>query len=130
MAIGRPKKAAQSLDEALARYYAGQSPKRPRNQYERDVMRRSRGRTTNPQSPTQIAAQYAAYLVASGGMTQREAARRAAEAYSLKADSIRKPARKLLEGPKVTIKGTVRTWAGQTLTEVKLPLLVSIDDVT
>jgi len=129
MAIGRPKKAAQSPDEALTRHYAGQSPKRPRNQIERDVMRKSRGRTTNPNSPTRSAAQCAAYLVHNKGLTQREAARRAAEFFGLKADSIRKPLRKILAGPTVTIKRVVTSWAGQTVSEVKRPLLASVDDV-
>jgi predicted Zn-dependent peptidase len=128
MALGRPRKAAQSVDEALAQHYAGLSPKRPRNEFEREAMRRQKGRPTNPSSPTQIAAQYAAYLVKSDGLPLREAARVAALSYKLKPDSIRKPARALLRGPQVKIIGSVATWAGRSTTEKTVPLLVSVTD--
>lgn len=130
MAMGRPRKAAQSLDEALSRHYAGLSPKRPRNEFERDAMRRQKGRTVNPQSPTQIAAQYACYLVQTDGLPLREATRVAGAAYGLKPDSIRKPARKLINGPRVSITRSVNTWAGRVSTVATVPMLVSITDAS
>lgn len=126
MALGRPTKAAQSLDEALSQHYAGLSPKRPRNEFERAAMRRQKGRTADPSSQTQIAAQYAAYLVKANGLPLREAARIAALAYKLKPDSIRKPARVLLRGPQVTGVGSVATWAGLSTTEITVPMLNSV----
>jgi len=128
MALGRPKKAAQSLAEALELHYAGLSPKRPRNEFERDVMRKQRGRSVNPKSLTQVAAAYAAYLVKADGLPLREASRIAALAYKVKADSVRKPARQILRGPQSTIVGKINTWAGQSTTLVKRPLVYQVRD--
>lgn len=128
--VGRPVEASKTLDEALARYYAGELPKRPRNAIEREVMRQQRGRKTSPSSPTQIAAEYACYL-ARDGVSLREAARIAAEAYKVKPDSVRKPARKMLAGPqsKITIKlnPMFRQLAGDSTKEV--PLKVPLEDL-
>lgn len=129
--VGRPVEASKTLDEALALHYAGGLPKRPRNAIERDVMRKQRGRKTNPNSPTQIAAQYASYLVARDGAPLRMASRIAATAYNVSPDSVRRLTRKLLAGPqsKITLRVTpmYRQLTGDITSTV--PLLVGVEDL-
>lgn len=111
--VGRPTKAAQSLDEALRMVYTGQAPKRGRNALERGVMstgrngKRGGGRQVNPQSKTQQAADLAAYLMKTDGVSFAEATRRAAETYSVNRDNVRKYTRRTLQGPVVPISATV-----------------------
>ena len=129
--VGRPVEASKTPNEALARHYAGELPKRPRNAIERDVMRQQRGRKTNPNSPTQIAAQYAGYLVTHDGASLREASRIASEAYKVGPDNVRKLTRKLLLGPqsKITLKvpPMYRRLAGDSTTTV--PLVARLEDI-
>ena len=129
--VGRPVEASKTLDEALERYYAGELPKRPRNAIERGVMSKQRGRKTYPNSPTQIAAQYAAYLVTHDGAPLRKASRIAATANSVSPDSVRKLTRKLLVGPqsKITLKMTLmyRQLAGDGTKIV--PFVVRLEDL-
>ena len=129
--VGRPVEASKTIDEALALHYAGELPKRPRNAIERDVMRKQRGRNTNPNSPTQIAAQYASYLVARDGAPLRMASRIAATAYNVSPDNVRKLTRKLLAGPqsKITlkVKPMYRQLAGDSANTV--PLSVGVEDL-
>lgn len=137
---GRPSIAAQSLDEALQRHYAGESPPRPRNAFEREVKskgkngKRGGGREVNPLSPTQQAATLAAYLVRTEDIPLREAARRAAEAHSLKPDSFRKQIKRLLDGPRSTIRADIppslrQLVGGQSEATESRPLLVSVEDL-
>ena len=137
---GRPPLAAQSLDEALSRHYAGESPNRPRNDFERQAMGRGRegkrggGRSADPSSFTRLAAELAVYLVSTEGIPMREAARRAAVPYGLKAESFRRLATHLLKGPQSTVRATVNlhdrqlTGSAPTLSKAR-PLLASIETV-
>ena len=109
-------------------HYAGLSPKRPRNQIERDVLRRQKGRQINPQSPTRVAAQLAHYLVEAQGKSMREAARIAATAHSVGPDSVRKLVRVLLRGPLVRIKPQVPGWGGSLVKAIAMPLVLEILD--
>lgn len=104
---GRPRKyapPAASLDEALIAFYAGTLPKKPRNEFERHVMRRRPGRKRNPNCRTQQAAELAVDYYKNCAMSLAAAARRAAEAYGLAdPDTVRKYARRLMR-PMVTLK--------------------------
>lgn len=100
---GRPTLAAQSLDEAVARHLAGLSPKRPRNEFEREVMRGQPGRKKNLASPTQVAAELAAYFVQTNDLSLSQAARQAADVYGVNADNVRGYARDIIKGPQVTL---------------------------
>lgn len=128
--VGRPVEASQTKDEALARYYSKQLPKRPRNTIERDVMRKRAGRKVNPLSPTREAAQFALWLLVDARVSLREASRRAAMPYKVKPDSVRKLAKTLLAGPQVEltirIEGMYRQLVGDDTTRV--PLLCSVED--
>ncbi len=137
---GRPPRAAQSLDEALQRHYAGKSPARARNDFERAVMglgrngKRGGGRALNPNSPTRLAAQLAAYLVQSEGITVREATRRAATAYGVHPDSFRRMAADMLKGPQVQVRAAVSAMDRQLVGGAEVvvctkPLLVSVESV-
>ena len=127
---GRPKLAAQTLDEALAREYSGQSPKRARNAFERQAMAKRRGRKVNPNSPSRVAAQYAAYLVGNKALSQRAACKLAAKEYGLSFESIRSLVRELVSGKTVRITRTRRTWAGTLKDEAKLPFVANIETLS
>lgn len=137
---GRPPAAAQSLDEALSRHFAGESPKRPRNDFERQVMSKGRdgkrggGRLADPASPTRLAAELAAYIVSTEGIPIREATRRAAVPYGVKAESFRRLAAHLLKGPQSTVRATVnqhdrQLTGGATAVSEGRPLLARIETV-
>lgn len=130
--VGRPVEASKTLDEALARYYAGSLPKRPRNDIERKVMRKTRGPKVNPNSPTQQAAFDAVYFVQACGVSLREAARTAAQTHGVKPDSVRPLARKLLKGPQSQVAVKVAPHLQQLVGDLtKLtPLVVEIKDVS
>lgn len=106
---GRPRKAAQSVQEAVHMVVTGTAPKRGRNALERAVMSKGRngkrggGRPTNPQAPTQQAAQLAAYLVTADGLKLTEAVRIASANYGADRSNVRKYAAKLLKPPTVSI---------------------------
>jgi hypothetical protein len=125
---GRPTLAAQSLEEALERYYRGDSPKRPRNLFERQAMLQSRGRKPEPQSMTRQAANYAAYLVKNETITITAASKRASLAYKVDAANIRRYAKAILEGPQVILSQRKAQWYGYAPPR-KMPLLVSVRNV-
>lgn len=136
---GRPPKAAQSLDEALRRHYAGESPARARNDIERQVMGKGRngkrggGRHADPMSPTQTAAQLAAYLVASDGVSLRTAATRAAALYKVNADNVRKYAARVRRGPTIDMPVRVDPVFSQLVGGCEfsksVPLLDRVEDI-
>jgi hypothetical protein len=126
---GRPTLAAQSLDEALKRHYRGDSPKRPRNKFERQAMLQRRGRQPEPQSMTRQAAEYAAYLVKSETTTIAAASKRASLAYKVDAANIRRYAQAILEGPQVTLSQRKAQWYGY-LPPRKVPILDSVENLT
>lgn len=102
--MARPTKAAQSLDQALAMYLRGELPKRPRNEFERQVMAKQRGRPSDPTSRTVNAVLLATHLVQHEGMSRRAAAREAARANQLRDDhEILKKLRTQLKGPTIRI---------------------------
>lgn len=136
---GRPQKAARNLDEALARQYAGESPTRARNDFERAAMgigrdgKRGGGRKPDPLSPTQQAAQFAAYLVKCDGLSLKSAADHSAQAFGVHKDNVRKYTRQLLKGPQVVIGSDVVPMFRQLLDGAPVAvgtrsLLVSVTD--
>jgi spore germination protein GerM len=100
---GRPTLAAQTKDEALHALYTGKAPKRPRNQVERDVQRKTKGRNSQPNSKTQQAAQTALWLVKAENINASQAALKAAEVFKVNKDNVRRYLRELLKGPTVEI---------------------------
>jgi hypothetical protein len=120
---GRPSLAAQSLDAALEAHYNGKSPKRPRNEFERQAMRKTKGRKVDMTSSTQKAALLAVYLINCEGLSKQKAAQQAGAEYGVHAANVRSYARKILEGPKVLLKQRKLTWLG-ILPPVTTPLLV------
>lgn len=126
---GRPRLAAQSLDEAVARHLAGQSPKRPRNEFEREVMRGQPGRKKNLASPTQVAAELAAYLVQTNDLSMSQAARQAADVYGVNADNVRKYVSKLIKGAQVTVRYRGKGMFAQLAPPQTVPLVADVDEV-
>lgn len=136
---GRPTLAAQSLDEAIARHLAGQSPKRPRNEFEREVMRRSGGRPANPAALTHVAAECAAYLVQALGLSPTRAAERASSMHGVDAANVRRYARKIIKGPQVVVRYRGRSGGAEAMPWVALsaqlvqprtvPLVADADEV-
>lgn len=126
--LGRPTLAAQTLDEALARHYRGESPKRPRNQYERQAMLKQTGRTSDAQCPTSQAAVYAAYLVKFDSKTLTAASKLAGLAYKVDAANIRRYAKRIIDGPKSLLTQRSAQWFGHA-PPVETPLLASVEDV-
>ncbi|HMM84664.1 hypothetical protein [Azohydromonas sp.] len=135
---GRPFKyapPATTLDEAREAFYAGTLPKKPRNAFEGEIMRRKAGRRASSNCRTRQAAELANDYRRNGAMSLAEAARRAAVAYGLNdPDTVRQYARKLLRGPMVTIKRSAPlgpSWApvgrGE---ERRVPLLHEVKDAT
>lgn len=127
--LGRPTIAAQSPQEALQMQRCGTLPKRPRSESERLVMARKRGAPTQPNSRTQQAALLAAYAVKVDGIALAAAARNAAAIYGIKAaDNVRKYARKILNGPQVTVKPRMSGPFSQLAQARTVPLLVEVRD--
>ena len=127
--VGRPTIAAQSPEEALQMQRCGTLPKRPRSESERLVMARKRGAPTQPNSRTQQAALLAAYAVKEDGIALAAAARNAAEIYGIKAaDNVRKYARKILNGPQVTVKSRISGPFSQLAQARTAPLLSEVLD--
>ena len=110
---GRPTLAAQSLDAALDAYLAGKSPKRPRNDFERQVMLKKKGRKANMASPTQQAAQLAVYLIKSDGISRQAAAEQAGAAFGVHPATVRRYARATLAGPQVLLTQRKTAWWGR-----------------
>lgn len=129
--VGRPTIAAQSPEEALQMQRCGTLPKRPRSESERLVMARNRGAPPQPNSRTQQAALHAVYAVKTDGLSLAAAARQAAEIYGIKAaDNVRKYAREVLNGPKVTVKPRMSGPFSQLAQARTVPLLVEIRDAS
>jgi DNA invertase Pin-like site-specific DNA recombinase len=126
--VGRPLQAAQTIKEALDKAYAGTLPKRPRNDIERKVMRKQRGRKKNPLSSTQAAVDYAVQMI-TDGVAVPEAYRQAALMFKLSPDTVRKALRKAQAGPQVVIKPRTTGPFSQLLKPEKLPLAVDYDKV-
>jgi len=111
--VGRPRKAAQTEDEAIHMVLTGNAPRRGRNAVERAAMSKGRdgkrggGRPINPQSKTQQAAQLAVNLSEYHGLTFTTATLIAAELLGVNHDNVRKYTRKALTGPTATIKARV-----------------------
>jgi hypothetical protein len=128
---GRPTLAAKSLDDALLAHYDGKSPSRPRNDFERQAMRKTKGRKQNPLSPTRQAAQYAAYLNKSDFLSLAEASRRASEIYNVNTDNVRRYARILINGPQTTIAIKIVPMFSQLVfcESMEVPLVANIEKV-
>lgn len=101
-------------------------------------MRRQPGRKKNLASPTQVAAELAAYFVRANGMSLAQAARMAADVYGVNADNVRRYAREIVKGPQVTLHyrggsgGTAAPWGVMVATLIKpkaAPLVVDADEV-
>lgn len=142
---GRPRLAAQSLDEALVMVLEGKVPKRGRNDFERQAMSKGRngkrggGRPVNLASLTQQAALLAAYTVENDSCTIAEAARKASEVYRVNVDNVRRYAAALVKTKTVTIKRSTKQ-VGATFPsvellvrsgeiEAELPFLVHVDSL-
>ena len=110
---GRPKLAAQSLDAALEAHYNGRSPKRPRNEFERQVMEKTKGRKVDMSSPTQQAAQLAVYLINTDGLTRQAAAEKAGDAFGVHPATVRRYVRASLKGPQVQLTQKKAAWFGR-----------------
>lgn len=121
--VGRPTKASQSIDEALKRAYAGELPRRPRNAIEREVMRKRPGRKKDPLSRTQAAVDYAKYMITEG-MTVPDSYRKAADAFGLSPDTVRKALRKAQAGPLVELKPRTEGPFSQLLKPRIVPMVV------
>ena len=127
--VGRPTIAAHSPEEALLMQRCGTLPQRPRSESERLVMARKRGAPTQPNSRTQQAALLAAYAVKQDGISLAAAARNAAKIYGIKAtDNVRKYARKILNGPQVTVKPHMSGPFSQLAQVQTVPLLIKVWD--
>lgn len=129
--VGRPTMASPTLEEALRRAYANELPARPRNEIERQVMGKKRGRKVAPGSPSRVAAQYASYLITNGGRGAREACREAARVYSLHPDTVRKILRAMLREPTVAVKVKQHAMFRQLARDqdVRVPLVPQIGDL-
>lgn len=120
-----------SLEEAEFYRDSGVAPKRPRNTWEKKAKLASpRGRPASGRSKTRLAVELARHFVEADGMPKREAAKKAAAGYGLKApDAVLKLLRKALAGPQVMIKPrTQGNPFGGLLKPRKVPLLVSVED--
>jgi hypothetical protein len=122
---GRPVLAAQSLDDALEAHFNGKSPKRPRNEFERQVMRKAKGRKADATSPTQQAAQLAVYLIQTEGVSKQAAAKQAGAIFGVHAATVRRYVRASLNGPQVLLTQKKTTWWGQAAPIIH-PLVVPI----
>ena len=92
-------------------------------------MARKRGAPTQPNSRTQQAALLAAYAVKQDGISLAAAARNAAKIYGIKAtDNVRKYARKILNGPQVTVKPHMSGPFSQLAQVQTVPLLIKVWD--
>lgn len=126
---GRPVVAAQTLDEALRRAFAWHPPlrwTRPRNSLEQQAQAQRRGPKPKPSSRTQQAAQLAAYIVQSEGVALAVAARRAADGWTVNADTVRKAARKLMAGASVELRYGGPAWIPSP--PIRAPLLAETRD--
>ena len=99
----------KSIDEALFYRFFDVAPLRPRNNFERDAKakftgRRNPGRLVNVLSRTQVALDYARYLVNTDKVSMKSAAKIAAVASGLNChDNIRHLLRVALQGPQVIL---------------------------
>lgn len=99
---GRPKEAAQTVDEALAALAAGTAPKRPRNEIERMVGAKRLGRKPNYAIPVYQAAMLAKYRI-DEGIDKAQAVREAAQVWGMTLANVRTYLKKL--GPKTVTVG-------------------------
>ena len=127
---GRPPLAAKSFDEALQLASSWHPPllwKRPRNHFERQAHdARRRDIRFSPASKTALAAHLTAYLMKTEHAALAPAARRAASAYGVNADNVRKYARELLAAPTVELSFRGAAWAP--VGPCRAPLLVEVRD--
>lgn len=121
---GRPTLAAQTLDAALAAEYNGTSPVRPRNEFERQAMRKTKGRKVDLMSPTQQAAQLAIHLIKTEGLLKQTAAQQAGATYGVNAANVRGYVRAILNGPQVELVDRKPAWFGS-LPRITKPLHVN-----
>ena len=128
---GRPTHAAQTRDEALHAVYTGKAPKRPRNEVERDVQRKPKGRKPQPNSKTQQAAQTALWLVRTENIKASQAALKAAEVFKVNPDNVRRYLRALLKGPTVEIEFKVPAMFSQLAdsSPLEVSLMADLDKV-
>ena len=110
---GRPTLAAKDLDAAIYAHLTGKSPKRPRNEFERQVMEKTKGRKVDMSSPTQQAAQLAVYLINTDGLTRQAAAEKAGDAFSVHPATVRRYVRASLKGPQVQLTQKKAAWFGR-----------------
>lgn len=125
-----PKPVAKSIDEALTIAAVGGLPYRPRNEHERMVMAKAMGRPRlSDTSPTRQAALWVQQLVTQDGMTLAGASRKAADAYGLKYETLRKYARALVAGPMVELSSTTTVMGVRVPQRKKATLLAEVEDV-
>lgn len=138
---GRPPLAAQSVAEAVAALRAGNVPPRPRNDIERQVFGKRKGRLVQDDSLTRRAANLALYLLS--GLPQAEtdavrddqisqAVKDACIAQGLPLKGHRSNVRryvKKMDSPTVTVKYKGPASFGSALRHPqKLPFVVPVDD--
>jgi hypothetical protein len=122
---GRPTLAAKDLDAAIYAHLTGKSPKRPRNEFERQVMEKTKGRKVDMTSPTQQAAQLAVYLINTDGLTRQAAAEKAGDAFGVHPATVRRYVRASLKGPQVQLTQKKAAWFGR-LPPITVPLVLPI----
>lgn len=125
---GRPPKAAQTVEEALRRYAAGDFPSRPRNEVERLVFGRAPGRQRDPSSKSVQAGIAAAATAAHEGVSMAEAARRVAAALNVHVDTVRKYARAANRAPAVILSQRSTVLGVTTVEHRSAPLLHYVED--
>ncbi len=122
---GRPTLAAKDLDAAIYAHLTGKSPKRPRNEFERQVMEKTKGRKVDMTSPTQQAAQLAVYLINTDGLTRQAAAEKAGAAFGVHPATVRRYVRASQKGPQVQLTQKKAAWFGR-LPPITGPLVLPI----
>lgn len=134
---GRPLLAAQSAEEAWRMYAENRLPPRPRNEFEREVMRRTKGRRLDPSAPIHMAAELAHWFRQSDGISRTAAAKRAVQELAnagvhVDEANVRRYLRSKEQGPRVLVEARVAaTWLAPVQAGSKtIPLLQSVEDVS
>lgn len=124
--VGRPRKAATSVAEALQMKQRGETPARPRSDAERVVFGKRRGRRPDPNSKTQQAALLASHFH-KDGLSLQDAVKQAAQMWGgVDLANVRRYAKKLISGPQVELPHH-GGWYGQ-LPARTVPLVVFVKD--
>lgn len=125
-----------SVNRAVELLNLGLAPPRPRNELE--VMARKhvlagrpQGRPTNPASKSQIAIEYANYLVQSQGLSARKASEIAADLCGLSSsDNVRRGMRQIKKRQTIQVfnKNTTRSFFGQLVKPRRVPFFLGAID--